>query len=45
MLIAMTFNVWIILGIVFGAAFGYFLFSEEPTFGENIGTNFILLMV
>ncbi|OZC05759.1 Ctr copper transporter family protein, partial [Onchocerca flexuosa] len=39
MLIAMTFNVWIILGIVFGAAFGYFLFSEEPTFGENIGTS------
>uniref|UniRef100_A0A8R1TJB8 Copper transport protein n=1 Tax=Onchocerca volvulus TaxID=6282 RepID=A0A8R1TJB8_ONCVO len=39
MLIAMTFNVWIILGIVFGAAFGYFLFSEEPTSIENIGTS------
>ncbi|VDN05219.1 unnamed protein product [Thelazia callipaeda] len=28
MLIAMTFNVWIILGIVFGEAVGYFLFFE-----------------
>ncbi|EJW87662.1 ctr copper transporter [Wuchereria bancrofti] len=39
MLIAMTFNVWIILGIVFGEATGYFLFSEEPTSNENIETS------
>ncbi|CAG9540621.1 unnamed protein product [Cercopithifilaria johnstoni] len=40
MLIAMTFNVWIVLGIVVGEATGYFLFSEEPTSDENIGTSF-----
>ncbi|KAK6103460.1 Ctr copper transporter family protein [Brugia pahangi] len=39
MLIAMTFNVWIILGIVFGEAAGYFLFSEEPNSNENIETS------
>ncbi|VIO93484.1 Ctr copper transporter family protein [Brugia malayi] len=39
MLIAMTFNVWIILGIVFGEATGYFLFSEEPNSNENIETS------
>ncbi|KAM3718906.1 High affinity copper uptake protein [Dirofilaria immitis] len=38
MLTAMTFNVWIILGIVFGEAAGYFLFSEEPISDENIET-------
>uniref|UniRef100_A0A0R3RPL0 Copper transport protein n=1 Tax=Elaeophora elaphi TaxID=1147741 RepID=A0A0R3RPL0_9BILA len=38
MLIAMTFNVWIILGIVIGEAIGYFLFSEEPTSDESIET-------
>ncbi|VDN43913.1 unnamed protein product, partial [Gongylonema pulchrum] len=32
MLIAMTFNVWLILGIVFGEAIGYFLFFSEPSF-------------
>lgn len=35
MLIAMTFNVWLILGIVFGEAVGYFLFSSEPSLGDN----------
>ncbi|KAL3994843.1 Ctr copper transporter family protein [Acanthocheilonema viteae] len=40
MLIAMTFNVWIILGIVAGEAIGYFLFSEELTSDENVGANF-----
>uniref|UniRef100_A0A915PSV4 Copper transport protein n=1 Tax=Setaria digitata TaxID=48799 RepID=A0A915PSV4_9BILA len=38
MLIAMTFNVWIILSIVFGKAIGYFLFSEESVSGENNDT-------
>ncbi|VDK74283.1 unnamed protein product [Litomosoides sigmodontis] len=38
MLIAMTFNVWLIFGIVFGQIVGYFFFSEEPTCDENTET-------
>uniref|UniRef100_A0A0N4ULS4 Copper transport protein n=1 Tax=Dracunculus medinensis TaxID=318479 RepID=A0A0N4ULS4_DRAME len=35
MLIAMSFNIWLILAIIFGEAIGYFLFTGELPSCEN----------
>lgn len=36
MLIAMTFNVWLFLSILFGATLGYFLFNYRQLFRVDI---------
>uniref|UniRef100_A0A0N5AYL7 Copper transport protein n=1 Tax=Syphacia muris TaxID=451379 RepID=A0A0N5AYL7_9BILA len=36
MLIVMTFNIWLLIAVVLGEAFGYFLFTGEPLNSDSL---------